>query len=124
MLFVLLLRFIWLLEPYYYPTSGKPQDRLFGDTFDDHATVAEFFLRIPQILLFLVLLLQIKSWRQTVRHTRKLKSKKIQISKKYFFQPGDAFSNLVAWEFQPGTRLEPENSQPTLIDQPDFRVAR
>ena len=81
LLFVLLLRFIWLLEPYYYPASGKPQDRLFGDTFDDHATAAEFFLRIPQILLFLVLLLQIKSWRQTVRDTTNFKSRKSVIHK-------------------------------------------
>ena len=69
----LVFRFIWLLEPYYVPEDTNHQ-YIFGATYETHEAVSSIFLRLTQILLYLVLLLQIKSWRTTVRNTVKFRS--------------------------------------------------
>ena len=65
-----LIRFTWFIQPYYVEASTE---RLFGQTFETHLSVTDTLLRYAQVSMFIVLLLQIKSWRQTVRNTRKLK---------------------------------------------------
>ena len=56
-----LIRFIWFLQPYYVEASTT---RLFGQTLEAHSSVADTLLRYAQVSMFIVLLLQIKSWRQ------------------------------------------------------------
>ena len=65
-----LIRFTWFIQPYYVEASTE---RLFGQTFETHVAVTDTLLRYAQVSMFIVLLLQIKSWRQTVRNTRKLR---------------------------------------------------
>ncbi len=65
-----LIRFTWFIQPYYVEASTA---RLFGQTFETHLSVSNTLLRYAQVSMFIVLLLQIKNWRQTVRNTRKLK---------------------------------------------------
>ena len=69
----LILRFIWLLDPYFV-SEDKNYQYVFGATYETHAATSSIFLRLTQILLYLVLLLQIKSWRTTVRNTVKFRS--------------------------------------------------
>ena len=64
-----LLRFTWFLDPYY--ADGK--NNIFASTYADFLRIYNILLRLPQFFLFVVILLQIKSWRQTVRNTSKLR---------------------------------------------------
>ena len=63
------LRWTWFLDPYY--VQGKYN--MFGSTFTEFQRTYDILLRLPQFFLFVVILLQIKSWRQTVRNTSKLR---------------------------------------------------
>ena len=64
------LRWTWFLDPYY--VQGKYN--MFGSTFAEFQRTYDILLRLPQFFfLFVVILLQIKSWRQTVRNTSKLR---------------------------------------------------
>lgn len=63
------LRWTWFLDPYF--VEGKYN--MFASTYADWRRVYNVLLRLPQFFLFLVILLQIKSWRQTVRNTSKLR---------------------------------------------------
>lgn len=71
--FSLISRFIWLLDPYFV-SEDKNYQYIFGATYDRHEVISSIFLRLTQIFLYLVLLLQIKSWRVTVRNTVRFRS--------------------------------------------------
>ena len=63
-------RILWFMEPYFIASR---KSHLFFNNAKSHAYFSATLLRIGQLCMFIVLLLQIKSWRQTVRHSSKLK---------------------------------------------------
>ena len=67
-------RVTWFIQPYFVEIDKS--SHIFAKNMKDHHVFRTSLLRLGQLLILIVLFLQIKSWRQTVRHTRKLKSKK------------------------------------------------
>ena len=67
-------RVTWFIQPYFVEIDKS--SHIFAKNMQDHNVFSTSLLRLGQLLMLIVLFLQIKSWRQTVRHTRKLKSKK------------------------------------------------
>ena len=67
-------RVTWFIQPYFVEIDKS--SHIFSKNMKDHLVFSASLLRLGQLLMLIVLFLQIKSWRLTVRHTRKLKSKK------------------------------------------------
>ena len=67
-------RVTWFIQPYFVEIDKS--SHIFSKNMKENHVFSTALIRLGQLLMLIVLFLQIKSWRQTVRHTRKLKSKK------------------------------------------------